>query len=260
VAPSAAVLSVDDPGVRFGEGLFETMRVEDGRVPFLGRHLARMAASAAALGLRVPREDDVALAVAAALAAAPWPDARVRVTVTPRPTLLVEVSPEDPLPPTPRRVSATVLPGAWLPGNRLAEHKSLSYAAHRWARRRAGAAGAQEALLADRAGRLGEASAGNVLVLDAHGRLLTAPPDGLLPGVTRGVVMAIARELGLDVRERAPERADWEPPGHEILLTNAVGGVMVVSALDGVARPEGAAAAEVLRRYRAARRRAAPRG
>ena len=49
--PGRAGLPIDDPAVRWGEGLFETMRAEGGRVALLERHLARLARSAATLGL-----------------------------------------------------------------------------------------------------------------------------------------------------------------------------------------------------------------
>jgi len=51
VDPADAVMSIDDPGARFGEGLRETMRSSDGVVPWLDRHLDRLRRSATALAL-----------------------------------------------------------------------------------------------------------------------------------------------------------------------------------------------------------------
>jgi len=51
VEPDSAALPITDPGVRWGDGLFETMRAEHGAVPLLERHLARLGASISALGL-----------------------------------------------------------------------------------------------------------------------------------------------------------------------------------------------------------------
>src|SRR2546425_9936802 len=44
-----------------GYGLIETLRVREGRIPFLERHLARLAGSVAALGLPRPAQDPAAL-------------------------------------------------------------------------------------------------------------------------------------------------------------------------------------------------------
>ncbi len=49
--PAGAALSIDDPAVRWGEGLLETMRAEGGRVALLERHLERLMRSARELGL-----------------------------------------------------------------------------------------------------------------------------------------------------------------------------------------------------------------
>src|SRR5262245_63349197 len=115
------------------------MRAERGVVVLLDRHLARMAASARALGLDgLPGADAVAEAVRACVAASDAPALRVRVTASAGPTLLVEASPEAPLTEqTGPGVAAATLRGAWLPGLALAGPKTLCRTADRWAARRA---------------------------------------------------------------------------------------------------------------------------
>ncbi|WP_217922604.1 aminotransferase class IV [Miltoncostaea oceani] len=234
VAPGDAHLSIDDPGVRWGEGLFETMRAVDGRVPLRDRHLARLEASAAALGLSpMPSAAEAAAAVDAALAAFGPGPARVRLTATPRPTLLVEVVADDPHPAAPSAVTAVTVVGAWLPGDATAEHKTLSYLRHRGSQRRAEAAGADHALLLDDRGRVGEAALASVVWADADG-LATAPVRGLLPGVARAVVME-----SLDVREEALDLRRRDGAA-EVVLVNAVRGAMAVVAIDGRAVGSGA--------------------
>ena len=51
---SQATVSVQDRGLLYGDGLFETIRAEAGRPLWLGHHLARLAQSAAALNLTLP--------------------------------------------------------------------------------------------------------------------------------------------------------------------------------------------------------------
>jgi branched-chain amino acid aminotransferase len=254
VAPAEAAVPVDDPGLRYGEGLVETMRAERGVIALLDRHLARMAASARALALDgLPGPGEVAEAVAACLSAAPAPALRVRVTATARPTLLVEAEPEAPLTEqTGPGASAATLRGAWTPGLALAEHKTLSLLAHRWAARRARAAGAERALLLDVEGRLGEADWANAFcVLD--GELVTAPAHGLLPGVTRAAVMEIAATREAELPESGWRRAE------EVFLTSAVAGVVPVVRVDGAPVGRGVPG-PVAREVRAAHRMLVTRG
>lgn len=233
VAAERAALSIDDPGVRWGEGLFETMRAEDGRVALLARHLDRLEGSAAALGLApVPARREIERAVAAVAGALPPGPARIRLTVTARPTLLVEGSPEPLLGAAPEAVGALTIPGAWHPGDRMAEHKSLSYARFRGAQRAAERAGAQHALLLDGAGRLGEAAVASAFCV-VGGRVLTAPATGLLPGVARALVLE-----GIPVVQDACARDAWRA-ADEIVLTNALRGGMAVVEVDGAAVGDG---------------------
>ena len=64
VDPAQAALPITDPGVRWGDGLFETMRAERGQVPLLERHLERLLASCEALMIDpAPSADDVRRAI-----------------------------------------------------------------------------------------------------------------------------------------------------------------------------------------------------
>lgn len=79
-----------------------------------------------------------------------------------------------------------------------------------WARRTAELAGFADGLMFDREGRMTEASAANVFVLRGA-RLLTPPlnPE-VFPGVTRKVILRIARECGLDCEETDLRREDLQ--------------------------------------------------
>jgi branched-subunit amino acid aminotransferase/4-amino-4-deoxychorismate lyase len=236
VTPDRAVLAADDPGIRWGLGLFETMRADAGRIPLLERHLRRLLTSAAALDLGpVPREAAIRAALAATLAAHGDGPARVRLTVTPRPTLLIEASAldGDVHSIVPRRSVAVTARGAWVPGNRIAEHKTLSYAAWRRAQQRAEAAGAGHALMLDRDGRMGEAAVANVFC-DLGDEVVTAPADGLLPGIARAICLP-----AVGARERAAEEAEWRT-AREIVVVNALRGAAAITSVDGAPVGDGA--------------------
>lgn len=223
--PDTAALSMDDPGVRYGEGLFETMRADGGAIPWLARHLRRLDRSIEVLGLApMPGLDAVAAAAEAVAAALPPRPARIRVSVTPRPTLLVEgesLAREDP-----ERIAVAAFRGLWHPGRAIAEHKTLSFIGWRDSLRRAAGAGADTALLLDADGRLGEASTANVFCV-VGGELVTPPVRGILPGVTREVVLELTA-----AREEMLDEPIWRA-ADEIFLTSGVRGVTGVATCDG---------------------------
>jgi branched-subunit amino acid aminotransferase/4-amino-4-deoxychorismate lyase len=105
------------------------------------------------------------------------------------------------------------------------------------------AAGADELLLCDAGGRLLEGALSSLLWWEDVA-LCTTPDATALPGVTRALLLALAREAGVEVRRRAPAPAQLA--GRETWLVSALHGIRVVSAWvaprqvagDGVRAPE----------------------
>ncbi len=93
-------------------------------------------------------------------------------------------------------------------------------------RAQAVAAGVDELLLRDDAGRLVEGALHSLLWWEDE-TLCTTPAEATLPGVTRALLLEIAAEHGVAVRERLPMAA--ELAGRETWLTNAVHGIRVVT-------------------------------
>ncbi len=184
-------ISPDDAGFRFGDGLFETLRVDDGKALDIEAHLDRLFASLPRISLDVP-EDRAALdqAIAEVATAAPMPCARLRLTVTrgtpaDGPTRLIETFSYTP--PSPEAgMTVLLLPEIHLDSRGpLAGLKSLSYQANRLAHARATALGADEAILLNERGELCEGSRSN-LALRLDGKWLTPPlRSGCLPGTVR---------------------------------------------------------------------------
>lgn len=220
---SESSFAADDPAVRFGEALFETMRADRGEVAFLSRHLKRLLRSAHALYWSgAPDEAQLRSTLRAALDEEPRETLRIRLTVSRSGRIAVETS-AIPAPPAP---TAITLLGAWQPNRRIAEHKTTSYAANRLAQSRADAAGAGHALLLDSRGHIGETAFANV-VCAVDGIALTPPIRGILPGIAREVAI---EKGGVHERELPPEtwaRAD------EIVALNVLRGPMPIHAIDG---------------------------
>lgn len=174
----------------FGDGLFESVKVVDGRAFALERHLERLLASARTLGIDV-REHDVRRAVEAALLGCALPMGRLRVVCSGTGVAGPAVVQVDLDPFEPRIGAAAVLTSPWTLDHTgpLAGHKTTAYADHVAALAEARSRGADEALLANRVGDLCEATTSNVFYA-VDGELRTPSlASGCLPGVTRALVI-----------------------------------------------------------------------
>ena len=255
-----ASLSVFDRGARDGGGLFETLRLYDGRPFAWERHMERMVLSAAILGFPVPPAPrQLREAVDELLAAQGLRDAVVRITVTRgiaggRPTRVgawIEAETVASRLWTGARTGRTraiCSPLAFEPGT-LGAHKTTSRMAWDLAREQARAAGVDEVLLLSPDGFVLEGSASNVFVF-RDDELLTPPlSHHVLPGITRAIVLELCRELGIRCRELplVREHLRW---AEEVLLTNSVQEVLPLAELDGRALASREAADRLLAAYR----------
>src|SRR4051794_19517055 len=188
-AENARVHAVDH-GITVGDGVFETCKVVNG-VPFaLTRHLARLARSAATLGLATPDDAELRAAAEAALAAHARTDGalafgRLRITLTGGPgplgsdrasgvrTLVVAVAPGTPWP---ARIAVATVPWTRNERSAIAGAKTTSYAENVVALEHAHHAGAHEAIFANTRGELCEGTGSNIFVAGGGG--LVPPPPG----------------------------------------------------------------------------------
>lgn len=240
-----ARVSPFDHGLLVGDGVFETLRVYRG-VPFaFRRHVERLAASGAGLGLEVPDADVVRAAVDAVVQAQGLDDGRVRVTVTggpsplgsergtAGPTFVVAASPMKPWPPA---EAVMVVPWSRNEHGATAGLKTISYAENVRALAHAHAHDATEAIFLNTRGELCEATGSNVFVVQA-GAVRTPPADaGCLLGVTRALVLELCREHGIDVDEVALP-GDALATADEAFLTSTTREVQAISHVDGHALP-----------------------
>ncbi|MFN3407535.1 MAG: aminodeoxychorismate lyase [Limisphaerales bacterium] len=245
VPEAAATVSVFDRGFLYGDGLFETMRVANGRIFLLERHLDRLERGAAFLGIVLPfPRAELARAAAELVRRNGLADALLRLTVSrgvgprgysprgaDRPTVVMTAHPFTAAPELLRwrtRVASFRLPA----GDGLAAFKTVNKLAQVLARAEAEAAGAEEALLLDTAGNVIEAASGNLFWL-GNGVLHTPPVKaGVLAGVTRGLICELAAASGLPVRETVC-RPDELRGADGIFLTLSSHGVVEVASVDG---------------------------
>jgi branched-chain amino acid aminotransferase len=204
--------------------VFETVRVEDGRIRLWDRHLLRLRRAGASgrqlTAVRaladVYRRDPRATIARFDVVGGEPVAARARAIAAATPVRLVTVPGYD-------------------PHDRGREQKRADRTWVQAGERGATVAGGDEPLFAATgerdevlpSDRIGETSRANLFVIDATGRVATPAVAGLLPGVTRSWALeaARAREIPLHVGDLVTARAAF--------LTTAGRGIVPVAAIDG---------------------------
>ena len=195
---SAPALSVTDHGVTVGDGVFEALKVLDGRAFAVTRHLERLQRSAAGLQLPEPDLDAVRRGIGAVLDGEHLPLGRIRITFTGGPSPLGsgrgDAAPTLVVVAEAMKAAAETTAVATVPWPRnergaLAGLKTTSYAENVVALAHAKERGASEAVFANLAGHLCEGTGTNVFyVVDGELRTSTLA-SGCLAGVTRKLVL-----------------------------------------------------------------------
>ncbi len=242
---SQARVSVEDRGFLYGDGFFETLRAEDGRVLFLDEHLKRLYASAQAFRISLPagvpweKRLHELLAVNGLLAGC----AAVKILLTRgqadglglpaplTPTLVIYARPYMPASPV---EYANGWPVVVFPERRttfMGRHKSLNYLFYLAARQYALDQGAREALILEADGSVSEGAATSLVVL-RHDRLIAPAADSALPGVTVAVLARALERRGENLPRERLELSQIEAAAG-LWLANSLMGLMPVASLDG---------------------------
>jgi branched-chain amino acid aminotransferase len=250
-----AKISVYDHGLLYGDGVFEGMRIYNGRVFRLAEHLDRLWDSAQAIWLEIPMTKlEMTKAVEDTIVLNDIKSGYVRLIVTrgvgtlgldpnkcALPSVIIiadhiALYPEELYQKGLEIVTVSVPrvhPAALSP-----RIKSLNYLNNILAKIEGMQAGCIEALMLNHKGELAECTGDNIFLV-RHGRLSTPPPDaGILEGITRGVVIELAKELGIAVSEVALTKYDAYV-ADECFLTGSAAELIPVVKLDGRAIGDG---------------------
>lgn len=241
-------MSVFDSSVQGGDAVWEGLRVYGGRVFQLDAHLERLERSAKAMAFeRVPSRDEIRAALFDTLRENGMRDGvHVRLTLTrgekvtsgmdPRnnrsgPCLIVLAEWKAPVygagglklvTSTVRRAPPSVM-------DSKIHHNNLVH--NILAKIQANAAGADDAVMLDVEGYVAETNATN-LFLVSRGELHTPTADHCLPGITRGVVLRLAREAGIPALERRISLMEFHT-ADEVFTTGTMGELAWVREIDG---------------------------
>jgi branched-subunit amino acid aminotransferase/4-amino-4-deoxychorismate lyase len=264
VPEEQAVVSVFDRGFLYGDGLFETLRVFNGKPFRWNQHLERLRLGAEFLKIKSPFAAEALRAFAGELIVKnQMPDSLLRLTLSrgvgvrgyspkraENPTVVMSLHPaprapaSGPAPPGsfPRHAgSETGAPPAWkvitssfrLPsGEPLSQFKTCNKLPQILARAEADAAGADEALLLNTEGLVVEAAGSNLLWIEGDTVCTPSVASGILPGVTRAAAIEICRSLGVKCRESGVASEKLKR-SEGIFLSLSSWGVVAAKSLDG---------------------------
>jgi aminodeoxychorismate lyase len=265
VPEEQAVVSVFDRSFLYGDGLFETMRVSNGKPFRWWQHIERLRKGGDYLGIKIPISCKALEKFAAELIARnQMPEALLRLTVSrgvglrgyspkgaDKPTVVMTLHPFLGAPTSGsawfdksvrRAGSETGAPVGWklvtasfrLPaGEKLAHFKTANKLAQVLARAEADATGADEGLLCNTDGFVIEGASSNLFWIE--GDTICTPPlaSGILAGVTRAVTVELCQQLGLPLAERL-STPDSLRRASGVFLTLSSLGVVAARELDGV--------------------------
>jgi D-alanine transaminase len=239
-----ACISIDDRGFLFGDAVYEVLRAYGGRLWAADRHFRRLRRSLQEVLIEGVDVEEVQALTTRAVEESGYPEAHVYVHITrglePRalayqdgliPTVLIHVRDASGM------VSADVCEGVstitvpdlrW----RRCDIKSTNLLANALARKEAKRAGAYEAILYDEEGFITEAAAMSVFATSG-GEVFTTPlgPE-ILPSISRELLLEMARDLGIAVREERIARRRLGAMD-EVFLTSTMHEVCPVIRLDG---------------------------
>lgn len=246
-----AKISVFDSGFMLGDGVWEGIRLHHGRPAFLDRHLDRLwrGAKAIHMDIGIPREEmerrlyavldangmdgegvHIRLMVTRGIRSTPYQDPRVVVTPA---TIVMIPEWKEPAPETATRMLtlATVHVRRGYPDVQdpmLNSHSKLNCIT---ACIQAAQAGADEGLMLDPHGFVATCNSTHFFIV-RDGEVWTSSGDYCLDGITRGVVIEIAREAGMTVRERNFSLTRVYG-AEEAFTTGTFAGVAPVGTIDG---------------------------
>lgn len=247
VEEEKAVISVFDRGLLYGDGLFETMRSYKGKVFALDRHLERLYESAKAIGIKIEKDKKyLKYIIYRLIKINRLKDAYIRLALTrgkgrvgldtstaKDQGVIIIVKKFKPYPDRFYKKGVSLYTSSIRRDEKspLSKVKSLNYLVNIMARIEAQGEGADDALLLNTKRETAESAVSNIFMVKKR-RLITPSVDsGILPGITREMILSLADRLKLHPVERRVKLIELKN-AKEVFLTNTLMEVMPVVKID----------------------------
>jgi branched-chain amino acid aminotransferase len=245
--PEDVKLTLENRGFRYGDGLFETMRMFDGKMPFLESHLERLNAGIEMLQLELPSAEhgidywayEIRRIVKYYRQKYPKQakNYRMRLTVfrndggfyTPLTNeasyvLEIEKLKKNYFEWSNKGLAVDVFTKVKLERGRLSNIKTANALPYVLAALFKQSEGLDDAILTNTKGRIVESTHSNIFFIKENRLITPALKEGCTSGTTRKVVLAIGKELGMEVKTKRCEVSLLED-ADEVFLTNAIRGI-----------------------------------
>ena len=248
VPVAKAMVSVYDHGFLYGDGIYETLRAYKGTVFKLAEHIERLFHSASMIGLVVPMDSRaIEKAVYETLKANKHEEAYIRITISRgegplglnpdlclKPTFVIMVKEFSAYPVRyyKRGVKVAVV-NTRRNYNRAVDPaiKSLNFLNNVLAKIEAKKLGAYEAIMLNYRGYVAEGTISNVFFIRDRVLCTPAMSVGILGGITRSIILDIAKELKIEINEGRFRQKDLYN-AEEIFISNTTMEIMPVSEVD----------------------------
>ena len=223
-------IAVNDRSFRYGDGLFETIRIQSGEPFLFGKHLARLRRGADFLKMSPPEDSQIEQAVKELINKNDCPDGAVRIQLSRGPgargysyegcdkNLLVITTHDVPFfgPAEIRLIKSSLV---ILANDPCSQFKTVNRLTNVRAKNEADERGADEAIILNQFGNVVEGSAANIFAI--FGDEIVTPPlaEGPVAGTTREFIQEFAPQLGLKPSER-PLRVDDLYQADGVFLTS----------------------------------------
>lgn len=243
-----AKISVFDHGLLYGDGVFEGIRFYNDRVFRLEQHIARLFDSAKAIHLTIPAtREEICEMTLATIRKNDLHDGYIRLVVTRgvgslglspyhcKQASIIVIASTISLYPAEKYEKGLILATC---GTRRPSHdslspavKSLNYLSNIMAKVEAMAAGAEEGVMLNTSGYVAECTGDNIFIVKNGVIYTPTVGSGSLYGITRSVVMELAAEAGIPLKEIEMSRYDLYT-ADEVFLTGTAAEVVPVSEYD----------------------------
>lgn len=249
VPQEEARVSVFDHGLLYGDGVFEGIRAYNGKIFTLQEHLDRLYASASAISLTIPiSKAEMGDAIKNTMAANNLTDSYIRLVVTrgvgklgldpnkcARPQIIIITDTIELYSKALYEKGLDIVTVTTIRNHFSAldpKIKSLNYLNNILAKIESIRAGAGEALMLNKDGYVAECAGDNIFIVKDNALITPPASAGILIGITRNLVMKLAADMGIAVKEELMTRCDLYV-ADECFLTGTAAEIIPVVTIDG---------------------------